>query len=82
MAPDLLSTIRHEIDERLSELRPLLDEHERLLDAAAALEMAGGELDVSGASRRPMAALVVRRWQRQTWLGRRGDQVGGSRTGH
>jgi hypothetical protein len=42
--------IRHEIDERLSELRPLLDEHERLLDAAAALEMAGGELDVSGAS--------------------------------
>lgn len=50
MAPDLLSMIRHEIDQRLSELRPLLDEHERLLDAAAALEMAGGELDVSGAS--------------------------------
>jgi hypothetical protein len=50
MAPDLLSMIRYEIDERLSELRPLLDEHERLLDAAAALEMAGGELDVSGAS--------------------------------
>ena len=50
MAPDLLSTIRHEIDQRLSELRPLLDEHERLLDAAAALETAGGELDVSGAS--------------------------------
>ena len=50
MPPDLLSMIRHEIDERLSELRPLLDEHERLLDAAAALEMAGGELDVSGAS--------------------------------
>ncbi len=53
MAPDLLSTIRHEIDERLGELRPLLDEHERLLDAAAALEMAGGELDVSGASPSP-----------------------------
>ncbi len=50
MAPDLLSMIRHEIDERLSELRPLLYEHERLLDAAAALEMAGRELDVSGAS--------------------------------
>ncbi len=50
MAPDLLSTICYEIDERLSELRPLLDEHERLLDAASALEMAGGELDVSGAS--------------------------------
>lgn len=50
MAPDLLSMIRYEIDERLNELRPLLDEHERLLDAAAALEMAGGELDVSDAS--------------------------------
>jgi hypothetical protein len=50
MAPDLLSVIRHEIDERLSELRPLLDEHERLLDVAAALEMAGGELDVSDAT--------------------------------
>jgi hypothetical protein len=50
MASDLLSMIRYEIDERLGELRPLLDEHERLLDAVAALEMAGGELDVSGAS--------------------------------
>lgn len=50
MAPDLLSTIRHEIDERLSGLRPLLDEHERLLDAAAALERAGSEFDVSGVS--------------------------------
>ncbi len=50
MAPDLLSMIRYEIDERLSELRPLLDEHERLLDAVAALDVAGGELDVSGAS--------------------------------
>jgi DNA-binding transcriptional ArsR family regulator len=38
MAPDLLSTIRAEIAERLDGLRPLLAEHERLLDAAAALE--------------------------------------------
>jgi len=53
MAPDLLSTIRHEIDMRLSELRPLLDEHERLLDAAAALEIAGRELDVSDTSPAP-----------------------------
>jgi hypothetical protein len=50
MTSDLLSMIRYEIDERLGELRPLLDEHERLLDAAAALEMAGSELDVFGAS--------------------------------
>ncbi len=48
MAPDLLSMIRYEIDERLSELRPLLDEHERLLDAAAALQAAGHALSVSG----------------------------------
>jgi hypothetical protein len=37
MAPDLLSRIRREIDERLSELRPLLAERERLLVAADAL---------------------------------------------
>jgi hypothetical protein len=41
MPLDLLSKIRREIDERLSELRPLLAEHERLLDAAAALETSG-----------------------------------------
>jgi predicted Rossmann fold nucleotide-binding protein DprA/Smf involved in DNA uptake len=37
MAPDLLSTIRREIDERLSELRPRLAEYEQLLVAADAL---------------------------------------------
>jgi hypothetical protein len=43
MAPDLLSTIRGEIDERLSELRPLLAEHEQLVVAAGALETTGQE---------------------------------------
>src|SRR5258708_36606364 len=37
MAPDLLSTIRDEIDQRLKELRPLLAEYEHLLGAADAL---------------------------------------------
>lgn len=37
MAPDLLSTIRREIDERLNELRPLLIEQEQLLVASDAL---------------------------------------------
>jgi DNA-binding transcriptional ArsR family regulator len=37
MAPDLLSKIHNEIDERLSALRPLLAEYERLLVAAEAL---------------------------------------------
>ncbi|HXC23555.1 MAG TPA: helix-turn-helix domain-containing protein [Solirubrobacteraceae bacterium] len=40
MPLDLLSKICREIDERLDELRPLLAEHERLLDAADALEAA------------------------------------------
>jgi DNA-binding transcriptional ArsR family regulator len=41
MAPNLLSTIRREIDERLSELQLLLAEHEQLLIAADALEGTG-----------------------------------------
>jgi hypothetical protein len=47
MAADLLSTIRHEIDERLSELRPLLGEHERLLAAVDVLDASGapGDMD-------------------------------------
>lgn len=50
MAPDLLNTIRHEIDKRLSELRPLLAEHERLLVAVDALEAAGGQDDADTVS--------------------------------
>lgn len=38
MASDLLSTIRDEIDVRLSELRPMLAEYERLLTAVQALD--------------------------------------------
>ncbi len=40
-SPDLLSKIYDELDARLRELRPLVDEYESLLDAAAALEQAG-----------------------------------------
>jgi hypothetical protein len=43
MAPDLLSTIRAEIVERMDGLRPLLAEHEQLLVAAQALEATPGE---------------------------------------
>jgi DNA-binding transcriptional ArsR family regulator len=43
MAPDLLSTIRSEIDERLTGLRPLLSEYERLLAVVDALQAAGRE---------------------------------------
>jgi MarR family len=41
---DLLSKICDELDARLRELRPLIDEYESLLDAAAALEHASGEV--------------------------------------
>jgi hypothetical protein len=44
MAPDLLSTIRAEIAERMDGLHPLLAEHEQLLAAAEALDVTtGGE---------------------------------------
>jgi hypothetical protein len=43
MASDLLSTIRSEIDARLSELRPALAEYEQLLIAADALLSADDE---------------------------------------
>jgi hypothetical protein len=43
MASDLLSTIRREIDARLSELRPALTEYEQLLVAADALLSADEE---------------------------------------
>jgi hypothetical protein len=43
MAPDLLSTIRAEIAERMDGLRPLLAEHEQLLVASEALEATRGE---------------------------------------
>jgi hypothetical protein len=38
MAADLLTKIRSEIELRLRELRPMLDEYESLLSAAAAVE--------------------------------------------
>ena len=43
MATDLLSKIADELDARLRELRPLLDEYESLLGAASALDVADQE---------------------------------------
>jgi DNA-binding transcriptional ArsR family regulator len=62
MAPDLLSTICREIDERLSELRPLLAEREQLLVAADALVEAGGEAGPTTVKR----AAPVKRARRST----------------
>src|SRR5271156_4642148 len=61
-SPDLLSKIRDELDARLRELRPLLDEYESLLDAVAALELAGEEEGAAnGGVSVPSAAPVRRR---------------------
>lgn len=61
MATDLLSTVCREIDERLNELRPLLAERQRLLDAADALVEADQEGAVGGdqPARPPLASRAV-----------------------
>jgi hypothetical protein len=58
MAPDLLSTIRREIDERLRELHPLVAEHERLLGAADALVGTGREGSTAMTKTAPRATRV------------------------
>jgi hypothetical protein len=55
MPDDLLTTIRAEIDARMSELRPLLDEYEGLLSATDALGPAGSS-SWRGPARRGSAA--------------------------
>jgi hypothetical protein len=74
MTPDLLSTIQIEIDERLSELRPLLAEHERLLEATEALVTAGHE-DVTPAAVKTPASKRARAKSR-IGAGRRGSAAG------
>jgi hypothetical protein len=57
---DLLSKIYDELDARLRELRPLVDEYESLLAAAAALELAGEEEDAeTGRSAGPASPTVA-----------------------
>jgi hypothetical protein len=81
MAPELLSTIRHEIDERLSELRPLLAERDRLLRAIQALEEAAAAEASSVLVPESVAVeppTPVKPARRQTRLGgaRRGSAAG------
>jgi predicted Rossmann fold nucleotide-binding protein DprA/Smf involved in DNA uptake len=52
VASDLLTRIRGEIEERLRELRPALEEYERLLDAAEEVEH---EIGAAQRARRPAA---------------------------
>lgn len=62
MDDDLLTAIRAEIDARLSELRPLLDEYDELRSAIEVLEPVGHVADLPAASRRSaVAASAIRR---------------------
>jgi hypothetical protein len=61
MAPDLLATIRAEIDARLRELRPVIEEHERLLSAADALFSEGSSVVAPGPTRAPIVAAAPAR---------------------
>lgn len=76
MASDLLSTICREIDERLSELRPLLAEREQLLGAIQALEAAAAE-----ASSEFVPESAVAESPRQVKPARRQTRLGGARRG-
>lgn len=76
MAPDLLSTICREIDERLNELRPLLAERERLLVAADAL-LAAEFQDTAVVAKEPTAKGSRR--DGHTRGGRRGSAAGATK---
>jgi hypothetical protein len=59
MATDLLSKIADELDARLGELRPLVEEYENLLGAASALDAARDEDASTGRGARPAPALAA-----------------------
>ena len=68
--PDFLEEKKREIDARLKELRPLVDEYHRLEAASAALQGVGGTTN----SRASAAAPAARRTRRRS-------STGGTRTG-
>jgi CRP-like cAMP-binding protein len=69
--PDFLEEKKREIDERLKELRPLVDEFQRLEAAAAALQGVGGASSNSRASA-PAARRTRRRSASTSGSGRTG----------
>jgi winged helix-turn-helix DNA-binding protein len=77
MPPDFLEEKKREIDARLKELRPLVDEFHRLEAAAAALE------GVPGSTNSPAASTPARRTRRRSAGGgaRRSTGTGTGRRG-
>jgi hypothetical protein len=81
VATDLLSRIRTELELRMAELRPLLDEHERLSTAAATLasiEAQEAPPAVSPVTQRsePRPVLSRRRARDRSEIGQRGSAAG------
>ena len=78
--PEFLDEKRREIDARLNELKPLVDEYRRLEAAAAALDgiaaAAPSTKAPSRAARRPAAAKVTPRRRGETNGNRRGRPKG------
>jgi CRP-like cAMP-binding protein len=73
--PDFLEEKKREIDARLKELRPMVDEYQRLEAAAAALQ------GVSGATNTRASAPATRRTRRRSSSGSSGSTSTGTRTG-
>jgi len=71
---DFLEEKKREIDARLKELRPLVDEYQRLEAAAAALQGVGGA--TNSRSSAPAARRTGRRRSTATGTGRRGRPRG------
>jgi len=71
---DFLEEKKREIDARLKELRPLVDEYQRLEAAAAALQGVGGA--TNSRSSAPAARRTGRRRSTATGAGRRGRPRG------
>ena len=81
---DFLDQTRHEITARLKELRPLVEEYQRLEAAAAALDgvFATSLLDATPATRRaPARATATPRKRGATHGGRRGRPKGSGTRG-
>jgi CRP-like cAMP-binding protein len=77
--PDFLEEKKREIDARLKELRPLVDEFHRLEAASAALQGVGGTTNSSRASapaRRTRRRSAATSTARSTGTGRRGRPRG------
>lgn len=82
MATDFLDEKRSEIEARLNELKPLIDEYQRLEAAVAALDgVPANSGSSNGASQRKLARATSRRQGQSAGGGRRGRPKGSGTRG-